>query len=122
MGKKDAEKGPKSMVNEVMQLSPLWLSIYPGTVWVGMDSRLISVCEFLARSVSFRVTLPLFHRLGTTRPVSLTSSLTGTQDDSGTHTPLRASVKTGCLQCFPLWFPQWTLSNGIGRPHFNKDH
>lgn len=56
------------MVNEVMQLSPLWLSIYPGTVCVGMDSRLISVCESLARSVSFRVTLPLLHRLGATRP------------------------------------------------------
>lgn len=46
------------MVNEVRWLSPLWLSIYPETVCVVMDSRLISVCEFLARTVSCRVTLP----------------------------------------------------------------
>lgn len=107
------------MVNEVRWLSPLWLSIYPETVCVVMDSRLISVCEFLARTVSCRVTLP--PQAGTTRLVCLTFSLTGTQDGSGTCMPLRASVKIGCLQCFPLCSTQWILLNGIGRSHTNKD-
>ena len=40
---KNAEKGPKSMENEVIELSPLRLDIYSRTGYMETDSRFFSI-------------------------------------------------------------------------------